>query len=880
MSVSFDWDFRDESAQNGGPDGNGPRFGRVRRWLIRGFVAVVILLIVGLPIRAWLATRLESIEKDEERLRSLIELEIKTIAENDRELFRSLQDPDDPNWQERQLARFAPSNAAEFVPAPGLAPAGRPPEIDRVHFFGDSGRVEMTVWFVDETPRGEPEAAEQQEPLEFHVTWFYRQDEAGDWYHVEAPGDYWGVPYSWHGKRLEVRATEVEAERLDAVARETAIMISQACLWMGCPEDSTYVISFEDIPHPEIRGNVWALPALYITGLPDGDAALEAWRRALKLWAVEMLATAQAGDDALTQRVVFDQLLKRLQDRLHLINGPADLTSRRQIRVLSEAAADREQHPMWSLWQVRMDPDGPENAELLEAEVNALLEYIEGEVGSQRLFQLLPALGEHVRLSDALQELYNVDPVDFSSGWTRYLEGITGVQAGPGISSAGQPMPEGPLKPPPLPQLATSAPGEHMALICDGRIWVADGDGSGLVPLTARDQTFTNVFWSPDGRWLLTTWQPNLGQPLAGLYLLAADGSEARLLTDDPATQAWSMGWDPQGTEAIYVALSLELAEQSASPQMRAIDIETGEARDVPGLPAWSPDGEKLVYVTLAREGPAGSAWVADADWGNPQLFELGAWMWPSRVWSPDSSLVALALPGHAVRRGGGTVSAVGVFDVDAERALASITVTELSRMLEYPGEGAIPGDSSLTEAERDALTWATVLGWSADGGSILVAAQNALPAVSSTGPAVLAAVPLQLFRTTAGQGSPNPTVVAHGQHQSLDAIWSPVAPDLLVFWSMPGSQDPDDGNGFLFDLRAGSIYTATNVFNASWSPDGEWVAFSQQGGATIIDKAGQKRFELGVGTSTCYDVAWNPAADLSQLGETLRPETDDGPRP
>jgi hypothetical protein len=879
MSVSFDWDFRDERSPNGPPRRGGPGRDRIRRRVIRVTVVVVLLILVGLPIRAWLAEQLEGVKKDEEKLRSLIELELKAITEDDLELFRSLQDPLDPNWQERQVERYAASNALTFVPAPGLVSADRPPQIDRVHLFAYSGRVEMTHWFWEAARSADvaaDESGEESEPLPFHVTWFYRQADDGNWYHVEPPGDYWGIPYSWHGSRLAVRATEVEAERIDSTARELAILVSQACLWMSCPVDLAFTLSFEDIASPEVRGEVWALPALYYTGLPAGEASLNAWENALKRWVVEMLVRAQVGNEELTERVMYQQLMTRLQDGLGLIHGPAHLHSREQLELLGTALEERSQHPLWSLWQATVDYDDPARTQLLEAEVAALLEFIEGEVGYQRLFELLPALQDHSRLSDALQEVYGLDRVDFSRGWLDYLAELTGVNLVPDFSAFGPQIPEGPLEAPPLPPPTLTPVGDQLAANCGGRIWVANADGSGLVPLTARGEFFNVVLWSPDGRWLLSAWHPSRAQSIAGLYLLAADGSEGRLLTDDPTIQAWPIGWSPDGREAIYVPLDVSETGETSIPSIGAINVETGEARDLPGYPTWSPDGELLLYVTLSREGPMGSAWLADADWGNARPIEMGAWSWPGRVWSADSSMLALALPNDAARQDGSMESAIALYDVTTERMIDSVHLTELTRMFLDSDDPFVRDGFERTLLVEDPLTWASVYGWSADDRALLVWAQGSGDVASSTGPSVLAAIPIQALKvtSTSGQGREKPVLLAYGNDKYVEASWSPTDAELVVFSWVPASEQEHEPNAFLVDLRVGLVYTGTNSSTASWSPDGEWVAFTEQGGVTIVSKSGQVRSELGVGNSACYQLEWNPVADLSRMKEPLQPNS------
>jgi hypothetical protein len=876
MSVSFDWNFQDESKSARGSGGGGPHAHR-RRSLFRGVVVFCTLVLVALLVRAGIARQLKAVEKDKAELRAVIELELKTIARGDQELFRSFQDPIDPTWQERQIERYIAAEMDRFVPAPGLVPSERSPEIERIHFSGRNARVEMTHWF--EVARLMDESGDQpsqvSQPFPFYVTWFYRQDDQGNWYHTEPPGDYWGIPYSWHGTRLEVRATEIEAERIDATARELAVLVSQACLWIGCREDEVYTLSFEDISLPEVRGQLWALPALYLAGMPGNAEAWDAWERALKVWVIEMLARTQVGEDELTERAIFQQLVARLQERLGLTEGLADRLTSRQVDLLTTAIAEREQHSLLSLWQAKADPDGPGQAQLLTAEIVALLEFIEGEVGIQQLFELLPALREYARLSDVLEEIYGLDQVTFSRDWLDHLSDLTGVVIVPEVSVSGLPLPRRPLAPPPLGPLPSEPPGDQIAVNCGGRIWVGNADGSDLVPLTAQGQSFDNLIWSPDGHWLLTMWQPTRSQRLGALYLLAADGSEGRLLTDEPAVQVRALGWSPGGREAIYFYQGYEPTGNAVAPEVRAIDVETGETRQLPGMPVWSPDGEKLVYVTVTAGGPDGSAWLADANWENARPIATRVWLWPRQVWSPDSSKLALTLPNSVLSTDGSGASALTIYDLETDRYSSLISATDLeAAVLSFNDSYVTDGSDRAALADRP-LTWLSVLGWSADGRHLLAWAQGPSSSPYAPGVMVLMAIPLDAFaETSLGRDDCSAEqLLAFGEGQPIGASWSPAHPDQLTFSWLSQAPQVSGARAYLLDLNAGSVFTAPESLDGQWSPDGEWVAFvGARGSTTITDQEGQACFEFRLGNELCHQVAWNPAADLSGLREVSRP--------
>jgi WD40 repeat protein len=833
MPPSFEWEFIEEDSDAPRRIDGGTPAPKWRRWLPRVAVAVALLALAGLLIRGWVMGRLETAEKAEADLRAAVELELKTIADGDAELFRALQDPDDGMWQEQQVARFVGAGAVDSGPAPGLVPAERPWEIRQVHFLGRSGRAELTRWFRQ--AEGEP-----TDVLPFLTTWFYRQDGTGAWHHVAPPDDYWGIPYSWHGSRLEIRATKVEAEALDPVARDLALLVVQGCRLIDCPEEWRYRLNFEDRLATQIQSERWAIPALYLTGLPGNAEAQAAWARAMQLWIVEALAQTQVGDRSLVNRVIYRQLVRHLGAELGLVNDPSP-----DVDLLTEAVRDGERHTLDDLWEATTDAGDPQEARLIDAEVAALLELLKERVGSRRLFRLLPALSEYPRLGNALAALYRIDPHYFESNWAVYLSELTGLPLLV-TRTSGQSLPSPPVViPPPV------APGDEIALICDGRIWVGNVDGSQLVPLTGSEERFNYLYWSPDGHWLLTTWQPDVTGVPGVLYVLAADGSGGRDLPDFPAASVLPLGFSPDGQEAVY-AVWRKMA--TFPMEIRAVDVATGEAQGLPGVPDWSPDGEHLIYITESF----GRAWLANGDWENARPIADRAWAaWQGGSWSPDSSQLALQ-----VDEAGRAQSALAVFNLQTERLTTVINSEEFTEALlssqgEFITDGADP--ASLKEI---ALRWLWPFGWSADGSHILIWAHRNDRGSPTRDLSALAAVPLD--------GS-TPQALAYFSGSFLNqAIWSPTNPERLAFTWLPQAGREEPATTFLFDLQDGLLYTGTGGRSAAWSPDGTWVALNGQDGVVIVDEEGQERFTIKPeGAERCSSMAWNPAADPSQLPVT-----------
>lgn len=133
--------------------------------------------------------------------------------------------------------------------------------------------------------------------------------------------------------------------------------------------------------------------------------------------------------------------------------------------------------------------------------------------------------------------------------------------------------------------------------------------GAGLAP--------TNHAWSPDGRSLI--YQDESSR----LWLAKADGSEHKLLTDFPVSEAI---WDPGDRQVAYIA------QHGDEIALEIVQVETGEIRPLTSAddyvesdPRWTPDGDFLIFARhvgqeqLAEMGQASAGiWRVPADGSAP----------------------------------------------------------------------------------------------------------------------------------------------------------------------------------------------------------------------------------------------------------------------
>lgn len=152
-------------------------------------------------------------------------------------------------------------------------------------------------------------------------------------------------------------------------------------------------------------------------------------------------------------------------------------------------------------------------------------------------------------------------------------------------------------------------------------IYVMDADGSDLRQISdvGRDPV-----WSPDGSRVAFTWH---GETDDAIHIVDAEG----VTTTWIARGGWP-SWSPDGSELVYSdrgILMIQQADPDASP--RPLGVAMG------GRPDWSPDGSQIVFV-----GDNGLFVVAPNGSGLTHVrAEPGLYLDPR--WSPDGSMIAFA---------------------------------------------------------------------------------------------------------------------------------------------------------------------------------------------------------------------------------------------
>lgn len=117
----------------------------------------------------------------------------------------------------------------------------------------------------------------------------------------------------------------------------------------------------------------------------------------------------------------------------------------------------------------------------------------------------------------------------------------------------------------------------------------ADGDWNPLLSQTGNTDD-ANPAWSPDGEWIAFGRKPIQTNAGRQLWLMRADGREARPLTADPAIHHGPPAWSPDGRYLLFQRF--DLGQPDGRPGLWLLEVSSGRLTQVAAsgsLPAWLP---------------------------------------------------------------------------------------------------------------------------------------------------------------------------------------------------------------------------------------------------------------------------------------------------
>lgn len=151
-------------------------------------------------------------------------------------------------------------------------------------------------------------------------------------------------------------------------------------------------------------------------------------------------------------------------------------------------------------------------------------------------------------------------------------------------------------------------------------LYVMKADGTDVRRLTDKPGYDGGPFFSPDGRWIIFRADRKQNDYLQ-LFVMNADGSGERQLTQYSDVVNWAPYWLPDGKSVVFTTS----IHGHHNYEVYLLNIETGLQQRVTyrarfdGLPVISPDGKKMMWTS--QRGPSGSSQIFIADFKTPPGF-------------------------------------------------------------------------------------------------------------------------------------------------------------------------------------------------------------------------------------------------------------------
>lgn len=152
---------------------------------------------------------------------------------------------------------------------------------------------------------------------------------------------------------------------------------------------------------------------------------------------------------------------------------------------------------------------------------------------------------------------------------------------------------------------------------------------------------------SPDGKRVAFAIPGRTGD--LDLYVANVDGTGARELVPDAGLPAWS----PDGTRLLYVTSAIP-------PAIGVVNADGSLARQlavgklVSIAPFWSPDGKRIAFTAADRPDPkVADLYLANADGSDPQRLtdRQKLYFGGAGAWSPDGKTIALGAADLSLRK-------------------------------------------------------------------------------------------------------------------------------------------------------------------------------------------------------------------------------------
>jgi Tol biopolymer transport system component len=128
--------------------------------------------------------------------------------------------------------------------------------------------------------------------------------------------------------------------------------------------------------------------------------------------------------------------------------------------------------------------------------------------------------------------------------------------------------------------------------------------------LPNSEYRYTDIFpgFSRDGRLVVTDFESRLANPESSISIMAADGSNKRIVFHDKSGAAYAPSWSPDGQWLAFGFGGYLSSRAARTGKIMMVRADGTQAQDLTpatpnaGFPSWSRDGKRIVYRVWGAE--------------------------------------------------------------------------------------------------------------------------------------------------------------------------------------------------------------------------------------------------------------------------------------
>jgi hypothetical protein len=381
---------------------------------------------------------------------------------------------------------------------------------------------------------------------------------------------------------IEITTFEKDADWIDPLTSDLVAGAYRFCRLASCRRSLSLELNLAANLEEGAEPDDATLPAPFLVGAPENEAARVAWEASLGQFLVDRLVARETrpGSEDDHHGALFEERLRTwLKAELGIGEPVAP-----DLELVRDALEDGDLVPTWALW--RMRPDDPDRP-LAAAQIDLLLTSIEEEYGAPAVAGLVHSLRGADHLSDVLGSVGGLRGSTIEDRYLIYLR----EQAAPSTDD--------------LAAFATY----DLLVGCEeydelGQVqtlwsWRLDRPEVTLLSARSMDKGFTPISWAPTGAELLIGRPSGYGDGLSVLHAGSTELEDLHLPNGARAVNQYGIG--PSGWSAAGSRLAYRLYRTSPEPpvsESRIRHLGTGEDFALNGdFVAWSPQGERLLYA-------------------------------------------------------------------------------------------------------------------------------------------------------------------------------------------------------------------------------------------------------------------------------------------